>query len=279
LTSLILCNLGPWGLDAIGRAIPPARKRGIRGLTIYQPEYPTLASIAAFISNFTELATLEFGEMYEGWKEDALADLLGTNEPLVPPPSSITKLVLCESGHLPSTVLEWFTDHHSGVIKSLSPYDLPTSHPIKFRSFMNCFGASLSDIKFSISGNDGAVKFLDSQYFATLSQLKSIVLNLYGFESLLPWFPTIIAQLPSSMEEITLVLINFEVPDQLSLHKSAAIWSQLDRTLLGAKLPSLRSLTIVCYRRREEKETLMKAMWPQLLPRFAKQRILAIKSQ
>ncbi|KAJ7215029.1 hypothetical protein GGX14DRAFT_392285 [Mycena pura] len=169
------------------------------------------------------------------------------------------------------------TDLHSGVIKSLSPHILPTEYPVTFRDFSHHFGGSLSDIKLSISGKDGAVEFIDSQYFATLSQLKYIVLDLWEFKLLLPWLPKIITQLPSSMEEITLDLIDFESPDQLSLHKSAAIWSQLDRILLGAKLPSLRSLTIVCNRLREEEETLMKAMGPQLLPCFAKKRILAIK--
>jgi hypothetical protein len=132
-------------------------KRRILVLQISHPVL-TISAIASFISNFTELTTLECGEIYvhRDFEGDPLEYLLGTNETLDPPPSSITKLVFHRSGHLPSTVLEWFTDHHSGVIKSFSSHNLPTSHPIKFRNFINCFGASLSDIRLSISGNDDA---------------------------------------------------------------------------------------------------------------------------
>jgi hypothetical protein len=95
-------------------------KRRIWALEIYYPVALRMSAIAAFIFNFAEFVTLKCDDMNGDWKEPALPYLLGINEALVPPPSSITKLVLGDSGHLPSTVLEWFTDLQSGVIKSLS---------------------------------------------------------------------------------------------------------------------------------------------------------------
>jgi hypothetical protein len=155
LTSLELYSLREWNLVAIDRALPPARKRGIRGLLIV-PEWLDMSAIAAFVSNFTDLKTLKFGEMHEADDEDALTYLLGTNKPLVPPPSSLMKLVFSSSGHLSSAMLKWCTDLHSGVIKSLFPHNLPTEHPVIFRDFIDRFGASLSDIRLFIRGNDGA---------------------------------------------------------------------------------------------------------------------------
>ncbi|KAJ7886380.1 hypothetical protein B0H14DRAFT_2697403 [Mycena olivaceomarginata] len=100
LTTLNLHNLGQWDFDAIAWVIPPVVKRRIRKLDIWCPGGHTMSSmssIAPFISNFTELTTLEFGDDVE---ENALASLLGTSGPLIPPPSSITRLVLYDSGHL-----------------------------------------------------------------------------------------------------------------------------------------------------------------------------------
>ncbi|KAF7342930.1 hypothetical protein MVEN_01722700 [Mycena venus] len=268
LTSLELYSLRPVYLDAINRAMPPTKKRGILRLVLY-PEWLEMSAIAAFVSSFTDLKTLRCGGM-----DESLTYWLGANEPLVPPPSSLTKLVLGDSGHLSSAVLKWCTDLHSGVIKSLSPHELPTKHPVIFRDFIHRFAASLSDICLPIRGNGGAVHFLNAQYFTTLSHLRSIMLHFWDFELQLAWLPTIIAQLPPSIEDI-----GFFTPDldPLSCHKSAAIWFQLDHALLGGTLPSLRSLTIVCDLFWKEKEALVKEMWPQLLPRFAEKRVLAVK--
>jgi hypothetical protein len=100
------------------------------------------------------------------------------------------------------------------------------------------------------------------------------VLHFWDFELQLAWLPTIIAQLPPSIEDISFLTPDL---DPLSRHKSVASWSQLDHTLLGEKLPSLRSLTIVSDPFWKEKEALIKEMWPQLLPRFAKKRVLMVK--
>jgi hypothetical protein len=130
--------------------MPPTKKRGILGLALY-PEWLEISAIAAFVSSFTDLKTLRCGELHESstyW--------LGTDDPLIPPPPSLTKLVLGDSGHLSSAILKWCTDLHSGVIKSLSPHDLPTEHPVIFRNFIHRFEASLSEIKLCIRGNGGA---------------------------------------------------------------------------------------------------------------------------
>ncbi|KAJ7497751.1 hypothetical protein FB451DRAFT_242633 [Mycena latifolia] len=274
LTSLDLFTLDQWDFEAIDRTMPPAMKRGIRGLDIYRPRGLTMSTIAAFVSNFTELTTLECGEMYGGWEDDALTDLLGTNEALVPPPSSITKLVMCETGHLPSTILKWFTDLHSGVIESLNPNDLPTSHPVQFRAFIDRFGASLSEIRLSMSDDDTAVQLLESRYISALTQLKSIVLDLW--KDILVHFPTILAQLPPSIEAISLLIDPNKFPYELV--RSQMNWSQLDRTLVGTKFPSLRCLTILIrHFCREDEEKLLTEMWSKLLPRFAQKQFLTIK--
>ncbi|KAJ7740870.1 hypothetical protein B0H14DRAFT_2989758 [Mycena olivaceomarginata] len=277
LTTLHLHNLGQWDFDAITWVIPPVVKQSIRRLDIYCPGGHTMSSmssIAPFISNFTELTTLEFGDNME---ENDLASLLGANRLLIPPPSNITKLVLYDSGHLPSSILEWFTNHHSGIIKSLAPYNLPTSHPIQFRHFINRFEASLSEIELSISEDDSG----DTVHFLNLlSRVKSIVIK----------FLPIIPQLPPSLEEISLVFMNFDSPVSywddagnpapppphlLSRYRK---WSQIDHTLVGGKLPSLRNLRVVFnFLRpgREDKD--IKELMLQLLPRFAKERILTIE--
>ncbi|KAJ7497753.1 hypothetical protein FB451DRAFT_1212635 [Mycena latifolia] len=272
LTSLDLSSLKPWAFDAIDRAMPPAMKRGIRRLEMYRPKRLRMSAIVAFVSNFTGLTTLTCGEMYGGWEGNALPYLLGTNEALAPPPSSITKLVIFEPGHLPSTILKWFTDLHPGVIESLYPHNLPISHSVKFRAFINRFGASLSELKLLISSDDSAAQFLRSRYFTTLTRLKSIVVE---FRQLtLVHLPTILAQLPPSIEAISLLVD----PSQLSRHATQMNWSQLDRTLVGTRFPSLRYLTIViqCHCR-EDKEKPMKEMWQKLLPSFAKTQVLTIK--
>ncbi|KAJ7812401.1 hypothetical protein B0H14DRAFT_2857132 [Mycena olivaceomarginata] len=248
LTSLELYTLGSWDLDAIDRAISRSRKRGIRRLDLYHPVYLTMSQIAVFISKFTDLTTLECGEIDRSWEEDALTDFLGTNELLVAPPSSITKLII---------LLDWFTDLHLG-------------------GFINRFGGSLSHIKLSISGHDAdTVQFLESKYLATLSQLKSIVLTFS--ESAYDCLPQTFVQLPPSIEEITLFLINIRDPDQLSRRERAATWSQLDRTLVETKFSSLRSLSIVCGHMFAENEKHMRRILPKLLPHFAKKQILTIK--
>ncbi|KAF7344950.1 hypothetical protein MVEN_01657600 [Mycena venus] len=217
---------------------------GIMGLRCHRPGH---TAIAVFISKFAGLTTLECGEIDRAWEDDLVTNFLtNDSEPLAPPPSSITNLVMCESGHLPSSILKWFTDLHFGVIESFVPSDLSTSNPANFKSFMDRFGGSFSNIKLSISGHDKAVQFLDSQYLVILRQLKSIELRFWV--SALDCLPRTFAQLPPSIEEITLFLINFGDPDQLSHRECAATWSQLDRTLAGTKFLSLRSLSIVCDR-------------------------------
>ncbi|KAJ6463141.1 hypothetical protein C8R47DRAFT_84028 [Mycena vitilis] len=158
LTSLELISLIPWDLDCIERAMVPSKKRQIRALDIHSPEFFTISQIAVFISKFPELTTLVCGEMYEYWKADALRDLLGANEPLVAPPSSIRKLVLdaTDLSHLPSTILKWFTDLHLGVIESFVAGNLPASHPAECRAFVGRFGVHLSHTVLSIHGCDDA---------------------------------------------------------------------------------------------------------------------------
>lgn len=153
LTSLSLYTLGSWEFEDIVRAMPPSINQHIQKLTILCPN-SSMATIAAVISNFAHLTTLEIGEMQGGWRADALARLLPTNEVLPPPPSRITKLVFWEAGHLPSNVLKWFTDLHPGRIESLTPHILSAEHPAEFGDFLNRFGASLSEIELSITDED-----------------------------------------------------------------------------------------------------------------------------
>lgn len=116
--------------------------------------------LAAFVSKFTNLTSLACGEM-EGYLVD-FEDLFDTDEELVSPPSSITKLILFDADgwstdylRARASIMQWFTILHTGSITSLSPHTLPTSHPEEFRQFIKRFGTSLSEIKVSSSDFTG----------------------------------------------------------------------------------------------------------------------------
>jgi hypothetical protein len=117
--------------------------------------------MAAFISNFTDLTTLTCGEMYGVWGPPILAHFLPINNalPVVPPPSSITKLTISHkgSGHpgpILSNILKWFIDLHSGVIDSFSTDDVSTSRSAEFRDLVVRFGPSLSRIELPFLGDN-----------------------------------------------------------------------------------------------------------------------------
>jgi hypothetical protein len=83
--------------------------------------------------------------------------------------------------------------------------------------------------------------------------------------------PNIIAQLPQTVEEITLVLwIDWEECTD-DFYRTSATWSRLDNTLVGETLPSLRNLRVDTAGRFPEKHA--KEVW-QLLPRCAEKQIL-----
>jgi hypothetical protein len=162
LTSLELYTLKARDLHNIARALPPGTKQRIRQLTIYRPD-ASLSAITNFISNFTQLTTLKCGEMYESWRNNALARLLpptqaGANALAAPPPSLAT-LLFWESGHLPAHVLKWLTARHPGAIELFCPSDLQPAHPAEFRDFIVRFGGSLSEIELSILHERDAGKY------------------------------------------------------------------------------------------------------------------------
>ncbi|KAF8217604.1 hypothetical protein K438DRAFT_2037190 [Mycena galopus ATCC 62051] len=121
---------------AVARALPPAMRQGIRGLELYEPRDFTMSALVVFLREFENLTTLKCGEMLEGWKYVDW-NFSGPNEASLPPPSSITKLILSESGHLPSQLLKWFTDLHIGSIKTLSAWNILTTYPVEFRNSLN----------------------------------------------------------------------------------------------------------------------------------------------
>ncbi|KAJ7670743.1 hypothetical protein DFH06DRAFT_141290 [Mycena polygramma] len=160
LKALELYTLGLGDFDAIDRALSPSTKKGIQRLDLYHLEDLTLSEIADFISKFTDLTTLQCGDMCRSREQYGSPDF-ATDELLVAPPSSITKLDITPDtpGYLPSTVLEWFTEFHRGIIESVIPGNLPVSHPAEFKRFIDRFGCSLSHIKLSgFSSNEHAGK-------------------------------------------------------------------------------------------------------------------------
>jgi hypothetical protein len=83
--------------------------------------------------------------------------------------------------------------------------------------------------------------------------------------------PNIIAQLPQTVEEITLLLmIDWEECTD-GVYAIPATWSQLDNTLVGETLPSLRNLRVDTTGWCPEKHA--KEVW-RLLPRCAEKKIL-----
>ncbi|KAF8217509.1 hypothetical protein K438DRAFT_1795129 [Mycena galopus ATCC 62051] len=200
-----------------------------------------------------------------------------TSATLAPPPASITRVVVSNMSvwgayPLSSMVLRWFTDLHRGVIESLDANNLPASHPMEFKDFLDRFGASLSEIKLSFSGDD-AVQFLDARYFNSLRRLKHIVFNFR--QSAMKWLPKILAQLPPSTERIHV----FNDPSDLPRRENAATWSEVDQILGGTPLSSLHNFTVVI--RGRYPQTVAKHIQEtrQLLPCCAKTLNLTIKSE
>ncbi|KAF8217523.1 hypothetical protein K438DRAFT_2036962 [Mycena galopus ATCC 62051] len=269
LTSLELYHFDPLDLDILVQATPPAIKRRLRGIDIASPVNLTMPLLAGFLSHFTALTSLECGDVYEAWDPDVVAYLLGSNEAMVPPPASITKLVLWESGHLPSNILTWFTDLHSGVIESFDANELSTSHPVEFRNFIDRFWASLSEIKILIGNEEAVRQFLHAQYFVTLRQLRCIVLNVSG--DVFNWLPKILEQVQPGIERISLVVSNNQLPDV-----AEAQWSQLDHTLVRTTLSSLRNVTVRIFNLVDEEQQ-RKEEIEQYLPRCMQKKILTVK--
>ncbi|KAJ7367480.1 hypothetical protein DFH08DRAFT_927992 [Mycena albidolilacea] len=265
-TALKTLNLGYLGV--IAGAMPPTLKRAIRELEIDQPWNVRLrmSALASFISHFTNLMTLTVCGNLSGES----TDLLDTNEVLSPPPSSITKLVFTLWDGSAHTVLKWFTDLHTGDIKSLVAADLPTSHPVEFRHFIVRFGMSLCELGMSFSGNNNMVYLRNSPYLVTVKHIR------IQFHDKLHWLLNIIAQLPQTVEEITLFLsINdwFGITDDN--YATPATWSQLDNTLVGETFPSLQKITVFIASDLSEEDA--EEVW-QLLPRCAEEKILTAQA-
>ncbi|KAJ6508223.1 hypothetical protein C8R45DRAFT_966623 [Mycena sanguinolenta] len=266
LTSLHLNTLSLWDLNTIVHAIPQSMKCAIRTLYISRLKGSgTLSALAALISNFPNLTTLTCRKL-NGWTQDASS--LPTDE-LVPPPSSTTKLAVDAD-----LILKWFTDLHFGVIESFSPEHLPISHTTVM-DFIDRFGASLSELELSIPD---LVHFLnsDSQYLVKFRQLRYIVFD-FRRQFKLPELPKIIAQLPPSIEGIRLSVMPL---DPFAL-KRVGDWSEVDQTLVGTTLPSLRRLTIVMHRLYldEGEKVILKKLWPRILPRCTEKLILNVEFQ
>jgi hypothetical protein len=104
----------------------------------------------------------------------------------------------------------------------------------------------------------------------SLCQLTSIEFNFYQFT--LDRLSKTIARLPPSIEEISLFLSRFPHGDQLSRPET---WSQLDRTLVRAKLAAPRNFKIEFWYQGKG----MKELFTQLLPLFSKRLILTIEFQ
>ncbi|KAJ6521448.1 hypothetical protein DFH09DRAFT_1097744 [Mycena vulgaris] len=273
LRSLELYCLDVWDFRGIQRSMPRSIKNNIKEVSIDRPQYH-MSEFVAFVSTFTALETLSFGS---GHPRSAGSE---STQGLVSPPSSIRELLFGSSDH--PTVLKWFIDLHSGIIDSIDPHDLPFENPVEFGRFLTRFGSTLSKIKFSISGDQGAVKFLHSGYCAAFPQLKSIQLDFWdqtfsysyfdkSFLSTIEWLPKILALLPSSIEEIILSMDPNHVSPResaASQHKLGTInWSRLDQSLTGSQYPSLRILKIrMCGYHTTEENQYMEEMWPKLLP-------------
>ncbi|KAJ7689777.1 hypothetical protein B0H17DRAFT_1331596 [Mycena rosella] len=271
LRSLELYSLDEWDLQEIQRSMPPSIKNNIKEVSIDAP----LSESAAFVSMFSALETFTF------WNENSWYGISESTQGLVSPPSSIRDLLLRTPD---PNVLKWFVDLHSGIIDSIDPHDLPFENPVEFGRFLTRFGSTLSKIKFTISGEEGAAQFFRSGYCAALPQLDLHTFSYSYFDksflSTIEWLPKILALLPPSIGEIILSMN----PNQVSPSESAAPkhklgtinWSRLDQSLTGSQYPSLRILKIrmSCPYHPKEVKQEMEEMWPKLLPICAKKGIM-----
>jgi hypothetical protein len=152
LRSLELYCLDERDLQGIQHSMPPSIKKNIKEVSMDLQELD-MSEYATFVSIFTALETLRFVG------GSSPCTLLQSTQGLVPPPSSITELLLLnsDSDHLGElNVLKWFVDLHSGKIDSMDPHQLSFQNSVEFRSFLNRFGSTLSKIKLSISGEEAA---------------------------------------------------------------------------------------------------------------------------
>jgi hypothetical protein len=134
------------------------------------------------------LTTLTCGEIRGRWEDASV----GADQALATLPSHITELVLRESRHHPpANILQWFTCLHPGAIQSLTASNLPMSHPVEFKKFIDRFRA-LSEIEvlvfrhktaagvYMCYGQDNLIKcrltaqFLEYIIIVPLRQLKHI---------------------------------------------------------------------------------------------------------
>ncbi|KAJ7635065.1 hypothetical protein FB45DRAFT_910644 [Roridomyces roridus] len=247
LKSFWLCDLGMLDFDDLSLAIPPWMSSKIRELTINFPHLLTLPQILAFIAKFIGLTRLDCGEIYHWnqypWNQDAVAHFYSHDlEPSRPPPASVSKLVMLQSGHLPSAILKWFANQHSGIINSFVAHSEHFSTP-EFRSFMDKFGRSLSTITMSFSGPDYEAA---SEYLLVPTHLKSTVLKIRDPKSVFSYLLPTLAQLPTTVEWIAFVMGDLRSTIAAS-REHEEMWSQLDRTLGEGNFPSLRRVTILCY--------------------------------
>ncbi|KAK7059866.1 hypothetical protein R3P38DRAFT_2838286 [Favolaschia claudopus] len=226
LHSLCLYHLDPWNFDLIVKAMPMINRQTIQFLRIDHFMNPELHEFTDFISNFPALATLVCGDIREWWSEDAVAWLVETDKPLIPPPQSIKQLYFDFQGsrtgsHLPVKVLKWFTRSHSGRIESLSPCSLATLHPTEFKEYLNC----------------QTDEFVKSQYFIGLKNLRSVeIFPLTLVSNTLQ----MLAQLPPSIEQITLKISHSDF--------NAAAMRQYDGFLAGPRLGSLSRVILSVWR-------------------------------
>ncbi|KAJ6521445.1 hypothetical protein DFH09DRAFT_215515 [Mycena vulgaris] len=287
LRSLELCYLDLCDFQRIQRSMPQSMKNNIKEMWIDWPQ-DDMSEFAVFVSTFTALETLSSGsgDSWYGEPSESTQDLVS------PPPSSIRELSFRNSDpNVTPTVLKWFANLHSGIIDSIDLHNIPFEKTVEFGHFLTRFGSNLSKIKFTISGDGGAVEFLRSGYCAALPQLKSIQLDFWqqtfsysyfdkSFLSTIEWLPKILALLPPSIEETILSMDpNHVFPGEsaASQHKFGTInWSRLDQSLTGSQYSSLRILKIRmprCYYM-EEVDQYMEEMWPKLLPICARKGIL-----
>jgi hypothetical protein len=116
-----------------------------------------------------------------------------------------------------------------------------------------------------------AVSLQDSPYLVTVKHIR------IQFYNKLHRLLNIIAQLPQTVEEITLLLLSFNWYGGITddCYATPATWSQLDNTLVGETLPSLRNIRVVIDSDLPEEDA--KKMW-QLLPRCAEEKILTVQA-
>ncbi|KAJ7743608.1 hypothetical protein B0H16DRAFT_1561086 [Mycena metata] len=294
LRTLNLYALGEYDVKAVQRSLlSHSMVDNITELTI-DSDWDTMSEFTTSISQFTALKKLT--PSLEGPTREVWPEISESAQSLIAPPSSLRALSFSNtdgSSPFAPTVLRWFVDCHSGTIDSIDPHDLPFEHPVDFRKFLTRFGSTLSEIKFSISGREGAEKFLRSDYCAAMPHLKSLQLDFWGhifsysyfdksFLSKIELLPKILALVPPSIEELILSM----EPNVLDPRKTATSqqhtlspgatqhrlgsikWSRLDQLLTGSRYPSLRTLKLVmphCYYAEGIDEE-MKQMWANLLP-------------